>query len=452
MMNFEGMNVYQDLNSCAAEYKAMLNAAEDIRQRRQKPTMEEYDYYSKAEQVCLKIINRFHNQPNIVIKWEGNRKYCVAKGNEIADALVPSKKPQPTPAKTSSAHPKSVEKAPKEKAVPNTQTVGDGGRTEVKTSSGFVTKNSSRDIPAETIESWYRAKPDHGLEALSGMETLVEQLMTIAGELGFTKTDARLKIAPEKGIILYGFHGNGKTHTIEAFANYLMSKQEGMKFIHLQGDQVHASLVGVAEKTIAAAFQEAIDNAPAILFFDELDNIAPSRTDAKAEHAKRTTNAFLENYNKLVRAKKPVVVFSATNNPWLVDTPAMNRFTSKLLVPLPSEDARRKFLEKKFEDVHVAEDISFAEIAADTDNFDFRDLGHLADGLAAKLKMDALKTIGNEHLPVEERDALADEALKNGVEKINRARYDLIRPMYHASVTEEERQKLQKYAEDVAKQ
>ena len=456
MMNFEGMNVYQDLNSCAAEYKSLINAAEELRERNGEPTMAEFDCYDKAEQVCLKIINRFHNQHSIVAKWEGNRRDCVAKGNAIADALAPPKKPHSAsrPAVPSSKAPgvKSAEgKDSNKRTLPNTQANEDHIDTEVKTKSGFVTKNASKDIPAETIESWYREKPKHGVDDLSGMDELVDKLMTIAGDLGFTETDALLKIAPEKGILLYGFHGNGKTHTIEAFANYMMNKVENMKFIQLRGDQIHASLVGVAEKTIAAAFQEAIDNAPAILFFDELDNIAPSRADAKAEHSKRTTNAFLENYTKLVNAHKPVVVFGATNNPWLVDTAAMNRYSTKILVPLPCEEARQKFMERRFEAIQMEDDISFAEIAGDTDNFDFRDLGHLADGLANLLKKDAKETIADKALPVEEQDRIAKEALKKGEVKINKARYDLIRSMYHASVTEEERQKLEQYAANLDK-
>lgn len=447
--NIGGTDVHSEQRAKADMFESLIARAERTRKEQGKATRQEVEFYAQAIDVCDEIKNRYHNSPNVVAKWEALRKECELRGKEVLAELGIRTDP-PAKAPGAAATGKTGEATKKSEAAQNKQPASQQP-VSGKTKSGFVTKNACKEVPAETIESWYNEKPKHGLEELSGMDDLVEKLMIIAGDMGFTQTDALLKIAPEKGILLYGFHGNGKTHTIEAFANYLMTKNEDMKFIQLKGSEIHASLVGVAEKTVAAAFNEAIDNAPAILFFDELDNICVPRSDAKEGHEKRLTNAFLESYNDLVNAKVPVIVFAATNNPWIVDSAAMNRFSNKLLVPLPSEEARKKFLMDRFGKLKLQDDISFEAMAEDTDNFDFRDLKNFANGLASKLKQDAKKTIANKDLPVAEQDALAEAALKDGTVSITKERYDTVRPMYHASVTEEERRMLKEYQEGLGK-
>ncbi len=444
--NIGGTDILNELRIKSDMYESLMARAARTRREQGKATRQEVEYYAQAVDVCNEIKNRYHDRPNVVARWEALRRDCEARGKEVL-AEMGIRPVVAAPAKSEA--PAAPSKAA---AVADTNKQGGGKEAPVsnKTNTGFVTKNACKEVPAETIESWYREKPSHGLDSLSGMDDLVDKLMIIAGDMGFTQTDALLKIAPEKGILLYGFHGNGKTHTIEAFANYMMTQNEEMKFIQLKGSEIHASLVGVAEKTLAAAFHEAIDNAPCILFFDELDNICVPRTDAREGHEKRLTNAFLESYNELVNAKVPVVVFAATNNPWGVDSAAMNRFSNKLLVPLPSEESRRQFMENRFGKIQLGEDITFGDIADDTDNFDFRDLKNLATGLASKLKQDA-KKMANSGLSVEERDAIAEAALKDGTVSLTRARYEAVRPMYNASVTEEERRMLKEYQDGLGK-
>ncbi|MBR4308136.1 MAG: ATP-binding protein [Oscillospiraceae bacterium] len=420
---------------------------------------QEAEYYFQAMDICDEIKNRYRSQPGLVAKWEMNFRYCKDRAEEILVALgakpVQKAGAPKQSAPTASAPATPAASAPKKAPLTQSNNGAEGGRTETKTGTGFVTKNACKDVAADTIESWYKSKPNHGLEDLAGMDDLVDKLMIVAGDLGLVETDKILKIAPEKGICLYGFHGNGKTYTIEAFANYMMNKYESkgkeMKFLRLAGSDIHASLVGVAEKTLAIAFQEAIDNAPAILFFDEFDNICVSRTDAGQGHERRLTNAFLESYNNLVREGVPVVVMSATNNPWLVDSAAMNRFTTKILVPLPCEQSRRDFVARRFKNVKM-DGITPEEIAADTDNFDFRDLGHLCDGLSGKLKQTVKKEFFREDSTDEENDRRMTEALEAGAIRLTREMYEEMRPMYYYSVTAEERKQLDDYAENLKKQ
>lgn len=438
-------------------YSSLLSRAERERSDRDgKASKKEAEYYFQAMDICEEIKNRYRSQPALVTKWEMNLQYCKDKAEEILLAL--GAKPAQKAAPATNARAASASNSNNGAPAVNRNTAsqgGEGGRSETTTASGFVTKNACKDVSADTIESWYKAKPNHGLDDLAGMDDLVEKLMIVAGDLGFVETDKMLKIAPEKGICLYGFHGNGKTYTIEAFANYMMTKYESkgkeMKFLRLAGSDIHASLVGVAEKTLAIAFQEAIDNAPAILFFDEFDNICVSRADAGQGHERRLTNAFLESYNNLVREGVPVVVMSATNNPWLVDSAAMNRFTTKILVPLPCEQSRRDFVARRFKNIKM-EGISAEEIAADTDNFDFRDLGHLCDGLSGKLKQNVKKEFYRSDATDEENDKRMTEALEAGVIKLTGEMYDEMRPMYYYSVTAEERKQLDEYAENLKKQ
>ena len=162
--------------------------------------------------------------------------------------------------------------------------------------------------------------------------------------------------------------------------------QQGFKFIRLLGGDIHASLVGVAEKTVEIAFQEAIDNEPCIIFIDEIENVCVNRSLNNVEgHEKRLTVALLEAYNLLKGSGKRVIFLGATNYPSMVDEAMLDRI-QLVKIPLPDLETRLDFFKRTFNVLKPSSDFSLEEMASMTENYSFRDLGRLSDTIAIKIK------------------------------------------------------------------
>ena len=111
--------------------------------------------------------------------------------------------------------------------------------------------------------------------------------------------------------------------------------------------------IGESEKNLAAVFDKARADAPAVLFFDELDALVYSRSKARSDHTRTLVNAFLNQLDGMSGSNDRVLVLAATNMPWDVDD-AMKRpgrFDRQVFVPPPDADARAEMLRLKLEEV-----------------------------------------------------------------------------------------------------
>lgn len=255
----------------------------------------------------------------------------------------------------------------------------------------FKTKNANADVSAETIRSWYQKDLEHlrGFEDLVGMDELRQRLMDEAASIGWDLIDKDLHISPVQSYFLYGPPGTGKTTFINAFAKE-MSKQ-GFRYIKLTGSQIHNSLVGVAEKIVTAAFDEAIDAAPCVIFIDEVEGVCANRSSSNtASHEKRLTNAFLEARNKMMNCGKRIIFFGATNHPSDVD-PAMLDSVKLLYLPLPDEKSRESYFQYVYRNLPPEEGFSYGEMAAQTDNCSFREMGMLVSAVTTAIKQQVIR-------------------------------------------------------------
>lgn len=260
------------------------------------------------------------------------------------------------------------------------------------------------------------------------MEEVKSILESRAANLGWDRIDSALKINPVQSYFFYGPPGTGKTFVIEAFASEMMDK--GFKYIRLLGGDIHASLVGVAEKTVQIAFQEAVDNEPCIIFIDEIENVCVSRSGRNVEgHEKRLTVAFLEAYNLLKESGKRVIFMGATNYPGLIDEAMLDRITM-IRIPLPPTESRKKFLESKLESITTESGYSFEDMAEATENYSFRDLERLTDALSAKLKDMAIEAyrVNNDDGTInrELTDIAAAEAVSEGRVQLSKELFELM--------------------------
>ncbi|HZC21450.1 MAG TPA: CDC48 family AAA ATPase [Nitrososphaeraceae archaeon] len=186
----------------------------------------------------------------------------------------------------------------------------------------------------------------------------------------FTYADA----TPPKGILLYGPPGTGKTLMAKAAAN-----ESEANFISIKGPELLSKWVGESEKGVREVFRKARQAAPCIIFFDEMDAIAPIRGSNGDSHVtERVISQLLTELDGL-EVLTNVMVIAATNRPDIID-PALlrpGRFDRLLYVPPPDRDSRIQIIKIHIKKKPLAEEINIEELANHTDGYTGADIASL---------------------------------------------------------------------------
>jgi transitional endoplasmic reticulum ATPase len=140
-------------------------------------------------------------------------------------------------------------------------------------------------------------------------------------------------VKPPKGILLYGPPGSGKTLIARAVAN-----ETGAFFFLINGPEIMSKLAGESESNLRKAFEEAEKNAPAIIFIDEIDSIAPKREKTQGEVERRIVSQLLTLMDGL-KSRAHVIVMGATNRPNSIDAALrrFGRFDREIDIGVPDE-------------------------------------------------------------------------------------------------------------------
>ena len=436
--NIGKTNYGELMNEKTNQYNILIRNAEMTnRDNNGTPTKEEGQYYREAANVCSEIISHNLSQRAVANIWTNRKKACEAEVDRIVRFLRPPKPEVPETIENQESN--------------NAKKDGSGSAKVIKdksgysvTPSGFRTRNAIKEVPAEVIEKWFKNPPLQTLDDVIGMEAQKDKLMKEAGNLNWVKTDEILKITPVKGFFFYGPPGSGKTFLIEAFANEMIKK--GFRFIRLLGGDIHASLVGVAEKTIETAFKEVIDNEPCIIFIDEIENVCVNRAAPHVEgHEKRLTVAFLEAYNVLKESGKRAIFMGATNFPSRVDEAMLDRITL-IPVPLPDEQMRKYYFEKAFKYIKLEEGFTVESMVERTDNYSFRDMERLATSVninIRELAVEQFKVLNDKgEVDLNATDEAAFEAIRNKKIVLTETMFEKIRVANPPSNKEESRAEL----------
>jgi transitional endoplasmic reticulum ATPase len=151
----------------------------------------------------------------------------------------------------------------------------------------------------------------------------------------------RLGIEPPKGVLLHGPPGTGKTLIARAVAN-----ETNAYFISLNGPEIMSKFYGESEENLRRMFKDAEENAPSIIFVDELDAIAPKREDVHGEVERRVVAQLLALMDGL-KSRGKLVVIGATNRPEALD-PALRRpgrFDREIIIGVPDRNGRKEILQ-----------------------------------------------------------------------------------------------------------
>ncbi|MCD6236907.1 MAG: CDC48 family AAA ATPase, partial [Thermoplasmata archaeon] len=184
----------------------------------------------------------------------------------------------------------------------------------------------------------------------------------------------RLGIDPPKGVLLHGPPGTGKTLIAKAVAN-----EAGASFFTINGPEIMSKFYGQSEENLRKVFQEAEKNAPSIIFLDEIDAIAPKRSEVHGEVERRVVSQLLTLLDGL-KGRGKVIVIGATNIPDAID-PALRRpgrFDREIRIGVPDREGRKEILQIHTRSMPKGEDFNIDLLADITYGFVGADLAALA--------------------------------------------------------------------------
>ena len=185
-------------------------------------------------------------------------------------------------------------------------------------------------------------------------------------------------IKPPRGVLMYGPPGTGKTLMARAVAN-----ETGAFFFLINGPEVMSKMAGESESNLRKAFEEAEKNAPAIIFIDEIDSIAPKRDKTNGEVERRVVSQLLTLMDGM-KARSNVVVIAATNRPNSID-PALRRFgrfDREVDIGIPDATGRLEVLRIHTKNMKLADDVDLESLAAETHGYVGADIASLCSEAA----------------------------------------------------------------------
>jgi transitional endoplasmic reticulum ATPase len=255
--------------------------------------------------------------------------------------------------------------------------------------------------------------PDISWSDIGGLAPIKEELQeAVEWPLKYEGVFKYADAVPPKGILLYGPPGTGKTLMAKAAAN-----ESEANFISIKGPELLSKWVGESEKGVREVFRKARQAAPCIIFFDEIDAIAPARgrDSVDSNVTERVISQLLTELDGL-EILTNVVVIAATNRPDIVD-PALlrpGRFDRLLYVPPPDKEARLQILKIHTKNKPLADDVKLDQVAEHTEAYTGADIASLSSAAV----MLAVREHVSRYPKPEEADKHAQEL------KINMSRFE----------------------------
>ena len=230
-----------------------------------------------------------------------------------------------------------------------------------------------KEIEPSAMREVFVEIPDVTWNDVGGLDIIKQELLeAVEWPVIYRKLIRKSKIKTPKGIFLYGPPGTGKTLLAKAVAN-----ESQANFISIKGPELLSKWVGESEKGIREIFRKARQAAPCIIFFDEIDSIAPIRGGELGDThiTERVISQMLTELDGLEELRG-VVVMAATNRPDIVDTALLRpgRFDRLLYIPLPDRGSRLHILQIHTIYMQLAGDVNLLNLADITEGYTGADI------------------------------------------------------------------------------
>lgn len=234
---------------------------------------------------------------------------------------------------------------------------------------GSVPKTATKGVPRVSYED------------IGGLKNEVQKVREmIELPLRHPEIFERIGIEAPKGVLLHGPPGTGKTLLAKAVAN-----ETNAGFYSIGGPEIMSKFYGESEERLRQIFKEAEENAPSIIFIDEIDSIAPKREEVSGDVEKRIVSQLLTLMDG-IKSRGKLVVIGATNRPNAID-PALRRpgrFDREIEIGIPDEQGRLEILQIHTRGMPLTEDVDLASIARVTHGFVGADLEALSKEAAMR--------------------------------------------------------------------
>ncbi|MFW5937422.1 MAG: CDC48 family AAA ATPase [Halanaeroarchaeum sp.] len=229
-------------------------------------------------------------------------------------------------------------------------------------------KQAMKGVQPAGLREVFLEVPDVTWESVGGLADTKERLReTVQWPLEYGEVFEAMDLESAKGILLYGPPGTGKTLLAKAVANEAKSN-----FISVKGPELLNKYVGESEKGVREIFKKARQNAPTVIFFDEIDSIAGERGRHQSDSGvgERVVSQLLTELDG-IEDLEDVVVIATSNRPDLIDSALMRpgRLDRHIHVPIPDQEAREAIFEVHTEHKPLADDVDLTELARRTENY-----------------------------------------------------------------------------------
>lgn len=283
--------------------------------------------------------------------------------------------------------------------------------SQIKSRTSKHAEGEKSSIDKEIVRPHKTSLPGKGFDEIAGMKELKDILyQDIILPLNEKELYEEYKISIPNGILLYGPPGCGKTYIAQKFAD-----EVSYNFIEIKPSDLASTYIHGTQKKIGELFKNAEDNAPSIIFIDEIDALIPTRRENLNHGYSSEVNEFLAQMTEC--HKRGIFVVAATNRPEIVD-PALlrtGRIDKVIYVGMPDYNARVEMFKMYLANRPVSENIDYSKVATISENYTASDINYIVNEAArialklrTKIKQEHLEEVINKTPP-----SISDKQIKN---------------------------------------
>ena len=277
-------------------------------------------------------------------------------------------------------------------------------------------RQAKKGIEPSALREVFVEVPNVTWDDVGGLTETKDRLQeSVQWPLAYPEVFDHMEMEPSKGILLYGPPGTGKTLLAKAVANESQSN-----FISIKGPELLNKYVGESEKGVREIFSKARENAPSIVFFDEIDSIATERgSGSDSNVTERVVSQLLSELDG-IEDMENVVVIATTNRPDLIDNALLRpgRFERHVHVPVPDEAARRRIFDVHTRGKPITDSVDLDWLASQTEGYvgaDIEAVVHEASMAASREFLESVEpnqiaeSVGNVRIDNRHFEAALDE-------------------------------------------